>query len=343
MTSEGKKHARICREVVSTLLKRDFDENDIYLSHDCGGVLPKKPGHVALYRLKASERKKTFNRIKEPDITAQKDGRLLFIEVETQNSPRVAVGDLCCIDVSTHVCYRSEDDPKCIDSCLAMIVHGEFKKGSHKGEQFKRLQEALRFCGGVKDFRICTVSEFPDKLQDLLEKNPARQGRPEGAKVDDESISQEDLEAVEGILGHKFRDRALLVRALTHSTFAEEAKHADPDCRHQGALATLGDGVLRAVLTEHHYGLGSGEKGDITIDRVEQEKNTYLAKIGEDEGISDFIRAGRGATERGEKEGKKVRSDTIEALIGAVFLDCNYRTARDVALRLLRLTDTQTA
>lgn len=150
----------------------------------------------------------------------------------------------------------------------------------------------------------------------------------------------ERIEAIEGILGHLFVKKDLLLRALTHSSYAKEQGDIDEECSEQDALATLGDAILKAVLTEHLYRLGPEEKGNITENRIELEKNEYLAKVTEEFEIGRFLKAGRGALLKDRvDQSTDVLARTFEALIGAVYLDSEFGESREVIKRLLGISD----
>lgn len=137
------------------------------------------------------------------------------------------------------------------------------------------------------------------------------------------------IQDLEDRLGHTFKDRKELYRALTHPTFSKEEKERPVgarDCPQQETYATLGDAVLKAgfvwVLMEN----GLKTKGDITIKKADWEKNLKLAKVGkrlrllEDNLI--WHRMGKG--EELEKGKITLCSDTVEALIGAIFVDTDH-------------------
>lgn len=132
------------------------------------------------------------------------------------------------------------------------------------------------------------------------------------------------IRAVEGILGYEFSDRTILRRALTREAYAKERGDEDEDREDQETLSTLGDGILKAILTEKLFsaGLESGE--EITGRRRDFEMNPYLADIARGLGIQPFIIMNGGEDGRGEREDVGPLSDTLEAIIGALFLDAGY-------------------
>ena len=134
---------------------------------------------------------------------------------------------------------------------------------------------------------------------------------------------------LEDRLGHTFKDRKELYQALTHSTFSKEEKETkigSRDCPHQETYATLGDAVLKVGFVWLLMENGLKTKGDIKIKKADWEKNLKLAEVGkrlrllEDDLI--WHRIGKG--EQLVKGKITLCSDTVEALIGAIFVDTGH-------------------
>jgi len=98
------------------------------------------------------------------------------------------------------------------------------------------------------------------------------------------------------------------------------------DCPHQATYATLGDAILKAGLIWLLMEKGLTTKGDITVFKSGLEKNLKLAEVGgrlrllED----DLIWHRMGTSEQLDIGRKKLCSDTVEALIGAIFIDSGH-------------------
>ena len=141
------------------------------------------------------------------------------------------------------------------------------------------------------------------------------------------------IQKLEDQLGYEFKDKNELYRALTHPTFSKEKKEKKigaRECPHQATYATLGDAILKAGFVWLLLDMGVDTKGDITIFKTSLEKNLKLAEVGkrlcllEDKLI--WHRMGTG--EQLEKGSKKMYSDTVEALIGAIFVDTGHSLPR---------------
>lgn len=130
-------------------------------------------------------------------------------------------------------------------------------------------------------------------------------------------------------LGHEFKNRKELYRALTHPTFSKEEKEKKVgarNCPHQETYATLGDAILKAGFVLLLMEKGLNTKGDITIIKAKLEKNLKLAQVGKRLRLLDdnLILHNMGKGEQLKKGTKKLCSDTVEALIGAIFIDTDH-------------------
>lgn len=138
------------------------------------------------------------------------------------------------------------------------------------------------------------------------------------------------LERAERILGHAFRDRALLLRALTHRTFANEATTA---VDHNEVLELLGDAVLSLVTVEALLRSPSAdEEGALTERRAAHVSEPALARAADAAALAELLRAG-GSIARAVPVSTK--ADLVEALLGAVHLDGGLEAARACTERLL--------
>ncbi|MBR5926323.1 MAG: ribonuclease III, partial [Firmicutes bacterium] len=97
------------------------------------------------------------------------------------------------------------------------------------------------------------------------------------------------LEALEEIIGYSFKNKELLNRALTHSSFANEE---DPGYDNE-RLEFLGDAVLDMVISNKLFKeLKDSREGDLTKLRAAVVCEKSLAKISKDKGINNYLRLG---------------------------------------------------
>lgn len=134
-----------------------------------------------------------------------------------------------------------------------------------------------------------------------------------------------DYEALERVLGHTFQDKALLGTALTHTSFANEARHGT---KHNERLEFLGDSVLSIVVAEYLFTHSSLPEGDLTRMRASLVCEAALFTFAQKIGLGRWLRLGHGEEMGGGRTRPSVVSDAFEAVIAALYLDGGIDAAR---------------
>ena len=143
---------------------------------------------------------------------------------------------------------------------------------------------------------------------------PRAGGEPSPSKID---TGPADLAELEQGLGHRFADRDLLIRALTHASYANE--HL-PLASHEG-LALVGDAVLGLVVAEHLFAEDPGAPvGVLTQRRAELVSGANLARWALALDLGAHLRLGRGEDLTGGRTRESILATTLEALLGAIYL-----------------------
>ena len=126
--------------------------------------------------------------------------------------------------------------------------------------------------------------------------------------------------------------RPMLRLALTHRSFAYE--HDEP---HNERLEFLGDSILGLVTAELLYrNFPDSREGDMSRMKTFAVSEKALASIARELGLGEFLRLGRGEDLSGGRDKDSILSDTVEALIAAVYLDSDYPTCEHITLALLK-------
>lgn len=140
-------------------------------------------------------------------------------------------------------------------------------------------------------------------------------------------MNSETIEELEGKIGYTFRDRSLLVLALTHTSFANEAHSG-----HLGSnerLEFLGDAVLELVSSDFFYrGKPKLSEGELTKLRASFVCEPALAYCAEQIPLPPYLLLGRGEEMTGGRLRPSIVSDAMEAVIGAIYLDGGLTPAR---------------
>ncbi len=125
----------------------------------------------------------------------------------------------------------------------------------------------------------------------------------------------------------------LLEQALTHRSYAYE----NGGLPHNERLEFLGDSILGQAVTVMLYRENPGlDEGELAKMRASLVSSVALAEVARAIGLGEHIRLGRGEELTGGSDKSSILADTVEALIGAVYLDCGPDDATDVVLRLIR-------
>lgn len=127
-------------------------------------------------------------------------------------------------------------------------------------------------------------------------------------------------------------DPDLLLLALTHRSFAYENGGIPTNER----LEFLGDSILGQAVTvklfRDHPDL---DEGELAKRRASLVSSAALAEVARSIGLGPYIRLGRGETMTGGADKPSILADTVEAIIGAVYLDSGGDAATRLVLRLI--------
>jgi ribonuclease-3 len=136
------------------------------------------------------------------------------------------------------------------------------------------------------------------------------------------------LTALQDRLQHQFSDPALLVRAVTHRSFAAD---------HNERLEFLGDSVLNLSVADLLFQrLSALPEGDLSRIRANLVKQDTLHQIAVELGLPEVVRLGEGEVRSGGSRRPSILADALEALIGAVYLDAGYPAAQALVHRLFQ-------
>ncbi len=143
-----------------------------------------------------------------------------------------------------------------------------------------------------------------------------------------------ELSKLEDIIGYRFRDRQLLQRAVTHSSYANE--HLGSPSEGNERLEFLGDAVLGACVGLQLYNrYQDKEEGYLTKMRASIVCERSLGNAGRKLGINAFLLLSRGEESGGGRERVSIIADCMEAIIGAAYLDGGFDAANAVVKNCL--------
>jgi ribonuclease-3 len=131
-----------------------------------------------------------------------------------------------------------------------------------------------------------------------------------------------DVCVLQSRLGHTFSNADLLQQALTHRSHSS---------LHNERLEFLGDSILNCVVASLLFDrYAKIDEGDLSRLRANLVKQQSLYEIAQRLELSQFLRLGEGELKSGGFRRPSILADTLEALLGAIFLDAGFNAARDV-------------
>ncbi|HSK98589.1 MAG TPA: ribonuclease III [Euzebyales bacterium] len=139
--------------------------------------------------------------------------------------------------------------------------------------------------------------------------------------------------ALQRALQVQVSDATLWDQALTHRSWAFEAGGVPDNER----LEFLGDAVLQVIITDEIYRrFTDAREGRLAKLRAAMVNTGRLADVARSLDLGAAVKLGRGEEQSGGRDKDSILADTLEAVIGAVYLDRGPATVRSLVLRLFR-------
>ncbi len=143
----------------------------------------------------------------------------------------------------------------------------------------------------------------------------------------------ENIKELENSLGYAFKNKKFLSDALTHKSFHHE--HSDRTYNYNERLEFLGDSVLGLIIAEVLFRYeGLFTEADMSKMKSYLVKESVLFEMASKLALGQYLRLGKGEESTGGRQKKSVLSNAFEAMVGAIFLDSDYGTTKDVVLNL---------
>ncbi len=142
------------------------------------------------------------------------------------------------------------------------------------------------------------------------------------------------LEDFEQVLGYSFQDRALLWRALTHSSSANEA--GDAARADNERLEFLGDAVLGWIVSEWLFDRFRGfAEGQLSLVKNYVVSAAHLLDAARRLDLGEYLHLGRGEETAGGRGKQRLLVNAFEAVLAAVYLDGGAEKARELVFRFV--------
>jgi ribonuclease-3 len=135
-----------------------------------------------------------------------------------------------------------------------------------------------------------------------------------------------DLSELEALLGYRFRDPSLLVRALTHRSYVNE--HEDEGLLHNESLEFLGDAVLGFLVSSRSFRrFPELQEGALSKIKAYLVSAANLLQFARRIRLGEYMRLSKGEEKTGGRTKRAILEDAYEALIGAIYLDGGIEAA----------------
>ncbi len=149
-----------------------------------------------------------------------------------------------------------------------------------------------------------------------------------------DSEVEERLLAVQNFIHYRFKEVKYLRVAITHSSYANEQ---EGDVEHNERLEFLGDAVLELTVSEELFKrFPHTREGEMTSMRAKLVSKPTLSDMARDFDLDSCLLLGKGEDSQGGRVRGALLGDAMESLIGAIFLDAGYETAKQWVLWAFR-------
>lgn len=149
------------------------------------------------------------------------------------------------------------------------------------------------------------------------------------------STAGKDLDDLTTRLGYRFSNPDLLAEAFRHSSYVNEI--GSVDVQDNERLEFLGDAVLDLaishILMER---FDTAKEGDLSKYRASVVNEKILSQVAQSIGLGDFLLLGKGEELTGGREKPSILADTMEALLGAVYLDAGFEDCKAIINRFFK-------
>lgn len=141
------------------------------------------------------------------------------------------------------------------------------------------------------------------------------------------------MKSLEEKLQYSFKNKKLLLNALTHSSYANETRDGISS---NERLEFLGDSVLSIVVSEYIYKQFSNlPEGELTKLRASLVCEKSLCSFSKEMNLGEYLRLGKGEDKGGGRERPSILADAFEAVLAAIYLDGGFEKAKNHVIRFI--------
>jgi ribonuclease-3 len=146
-------------------------------------------------------------------------------------------------------------------------------------------------------------------------------------------IQMKNTETLCEKLAYRFRKQELLEEAFRHSSFVNERKKSGLEDNER--LEFLGDAVLDLAISHILMDAFQGAtEGDLSKYRASVVNEKCLFQVARSLGLGDYVLLGKGEDQTNGREKPSILANTMEALLGAIYLDAGFEKTREIIQQL---------
>jgi ribonuclease-3 len=137
-----------------------------------------------------------------------------------------------------------------------------------------------------------------------------------------------NLQKLEVDLGYEFKDKNLIIEALTHKSYKQPYDNE--------RLEFLGDAVLDLVVGEYlYFKFKKADEGTLSKIRASLVNENGFDKLARDLKLGDYIFLSNAEENNGGRDKPSLLSNAFEAVMGAIYLESGLETVREIAIKLI--------
>ena len=137
-------------------------------------------------------------------------------------------------------------------------------------------------------------------------------------------MAQVHYSVLEETINYSFKNKELLVEALTHSSYANELRAKKQNVQCNERLEFLGDSVLSVIVSEYLFKkYADVPEGQLTQFRASLVQSQALALYARSINLGDYLFLGHGEEKSNGRERQSTLENAFEALLASIYLDSN--------------------
>lgn len=142
-----------------------------------------------------------------------------------------------------------------------------------------------------------------------------------------------NISALEASIGYSFKNKDLLLEAITHKSYANE----NPECSFNERLEFLGDAILNLIVSNYLYaGYLEYTEAELSKAKAYAIQEMTLFEAARQMNLGLYLLLGKGEEATGGREKSSLLANAFEAIVAAIFLDSGLRNTKSFVLQHLK-------